>query len=80
MTVEMNTAIDQGNAAPLGESHGWLMRHLDAWWVEYEGGWLRVLDEAAARELDEVAARLAEAEVLAAADAVERRSGCWDDA
>jgi hypothetical protein len=63
--AEMNTAIDQGDAAPLSQSHGWLARYLDAWWVEYEGGWLRVIDATATRDLDHVAARLAEVNVIA---------------
>ena len=66
--AEMNAAIDEGDAPPLSQSHGWLARYLDAWWVEYEGGWLRVIDAAAARELDQVAARLAEVNVVTAAD------------
>jgi hypothetical protein len=59
--AEMNSAIDQGLATPLSQSHGWLTRYLDAWWIEYEGGWLRVIDDVAGRELDQIAARLAEA-------------------
>jgi hypothetical protein len=31
--AEMNAAIEQGTATPLGRRHGWLVRHLDAWWV-----------------------------------------------
>jgi hypothetical protein len=73
--AEMNAAIEQGDAAPLSQSHGWLTRFLDAWWVEYEGGWLRVIDEPAVRELEQVAARLAEANAITAADTAERLSG-----
>jgi hypothetical protein len=39
----------------------WVARYLDAWWVEYEGGWLRVTDDHVAAELDGVASRLIEA-------------------
>jgi hypothetical protein len=62
--AEMNTAIEQGTATPLGRGHRWLVRHLDVWWVEYEGGWLHVIDPAATRDLDQVAARLAEASAI----------------
>jgi hypothetical protein len=71
----MNTAIDQGDAAPLSRSHGWLAHYLDAWWIEYEGGWLRVIDDAATRELDQVARRVAEATALTAVSSAQRASG-----
>jgi hypothetical protein len=66
--AEMNAAIDHGDAAPLSQSHGWLARYLDAWWIEYEGGWLRLIDEASGRDLDQVAARLAEVSPIAQGD------------
>jgi hypothetical protein len=34
---------------------------MDSWWVLYEHGWLRVIDEHVAADLDHVAGRLAEA-------------------
>jgi len=69
---EMNAAVDRGNATPL-PGYGWVMRYLDGWWVVWEGGWLRVTDQAAARELDLIAARLTEAGEIAAQDAAMRR-------
>jgi hypothetical protein len=68
----MNAAIDHGGAAPLSQSHGWLTRYLDAWWIEYEGGWLRVIDDVATQELDRIAARLAEVGTISASDRPER--------
>ncbi|HTU74681.1 MAG TPA: hypothetical protein VMG38_14295 [Trebonia sp.] len=62
--AEMNAAIDKGDAKPLSQSHGWLARYLNAWWVEYEGGWLRVIDTTAARDLNQVATRLAEVNAI----------------
>ncbi len=72
--AQMNAAIDRDDATPLRQGHGWLTRYLDTWWIEYEGGWLRVIDDAAARELDQIAARLAEVSAITAADGAERLS------
>jgi hypothetical protein len=69
---EMNAVIDQGQAVPLSRSHPRIMRYLDAWWVEWEKGWLRVNDDQATRDLDMIAGRLAAASDLAAQDAAER--------
>ena len=69
--AEMNAAIDEGDAAPLSQSHGRLVCYADAWWVEYEGGWLRVIDPTATQELNQVAARLAEVSMPNAAHGVE---------
>jgi hypothetical protein len=63
--VQMNAAYDRGEAVPLGASMAWLIRYLDAWWVVYERGWLRVTDNATAEDLDQAAARLADAEEVA---------------
>jgi hypothetical protein len=57
----MNGAVRAGTAAPLGLGFPWITWHLDAWWVEYEGGWLRVIDDHVTAELDDVASRLSEA-------------------
>jgi hypothetical protein len=64
--AEMNAAFDKGEAVPLGASMAWLVRYLDAWWVVYERGWLRVTDTATAEDLDQAAARLTQAEPTAA--------------
>jgi hypothetical protein len=57
----MNGAIRAGAAVPLGRSLPWVTRYVGAWWVEYEGGWLRVIDHHVAAELDDVESRLGEA-------------------
>jgi hypothetical protein len=59
----MNGAICAGVAVPLDRSLEWIVRYLDAWWVEYEGGWLRVTDDHVTAELDDVASRLTDAVV-----------------
>jgi hypothetical protein len=56
----MNAALENGDAAPLGQGTWWAARHQGGWWVEYENGWLRIIDEQTERDLDHVAARLAE--------------------
>ena len=55
----MNAACDSGDAVPLATTITWLARYRDAWWVIYEGGWLRVTDELTAADIDDCAARLA---------------------
>jgi hypothetical protein len=69
---EMNTAIDQGDALPLGHGLGWVMRYQGSWWVDCEQGWFRVTDEATVLDLDQVAGRLAEAQGVACQDAADR--------
>jgi hypothetical protein len=59
--AEMNDALCAGTAVPLGDGLPWVTWYASAWWVHYEGGWLRVTDESVAAELDDVAARLGEA-------------------
>jgi hypothetical protein len=66
--AQMNAAYDSGEAVPLGQSVSWLVRWCDAWWVVYEGGWLRVTDELTAEELDRAACRLAQGEAIVARD------------
>jgi hypothetical protein len=56
---EMNAAVGKGDAVLLGPELGWVARYGGSWWIEYEHGWLRVIDEGATRDLDQVAARLA---------------------
>ena len=63
--TQMNAAYDKGEVVPLGTSMAWLVRYLDAWWVVYERGWLRVTDTATAEDLDQAAARLTRAETIA---------------
>jgi hypothetical protein len=54
----MNAAYDRGEAVPLAHSISWLTRYQDAWWVVYEGGWLRITDELTIADIDDRAARL----------------------
>ena len=65
---EMSDALRAGAAVPLGPRLPWVARYLDAWWVEYENGWLRVTDDHVAADLNDAAARLHEATVIADAD------------
>jgi hypothetical protein len=58
--AEMNTAYDTGAAVPLTREVSWLTRYLDAWWVVYERGWLRITDELTAADIDDRAARITE--------------------
>ena len=63
--ADMRRALDQGSAVPFGPGVlAGIARWAKAWWVAWEGGWLRVTDELTAAELDAVAARLAQAEAL----------------
>jgi hypothetical protein len=66
--AEMNDALCAGTAMPLGDGLPWVVRCGGAWWVQYEGGWLRVTDESVTAELDDVAARLIEATAIAEED------------
>jgi hypothetical protein len=67
--ARMNDAACAGTAVPLGPGLPWVARYLGAWWVAYEGGWLRVTDGDLAADLDDVAARLGEAGAIVAAEA-----------
>lgn len=61
--ADMGRALDRGSAVPFGPGVlGGIARWAGAWWVAWEGGWLRVTDEFTVADLDAVAARLAEAE------------------
>src|SRR4051794_34302991 len=66
--AEMNDARCAGTAVPLGDGLPWVTWYASAWWVHYEGGWLRVTDESVAAELDDVAARLGEANAAVEGD------------
>jgi hypothetical protein len=68
----MDAACSRGEAVPLGRAIPWLARYEDAWWVVYEGGWLRVTDELTEADLDHAAARLTAAEAAAARSAAIR--------
>src|SRR5712691_7003410 len=63
--AEMNAAYDTGDATPLAQSVYWLVRYHDAWWVVYEHGWLRVIDDITEADLNQAAARLAAAGAIA---------------
>jgi hypothetical protein len=69
----MNDAFSVGSAGPLGRGLPWVVRYLGAWWVEYEGGWLRVTDDDVTADLDDVAERLGEATAIADAHQTRRR-------
>jgi hypothetical protein len=64
----MDAAVERGDAKPLGQGIWWAARYADAWWVQYENGWLRVIDEATERDLAHVATRLAEVSATAHGD------------
>ena len=70
--AEMNAAYDSGQAVPFARAVPWLVRCQDAWWVVYEGGWLRVVDDATAENLDQRAAQMTDADAAAARDAAIR--------
>jgi hypothetical protein len=72
--AEMDAAYRAGRAVSLGRAIPWLARYRDAWWVAYEGGWLRVSDKATEADLDHLAARLTRAEAVATRDAAIRRA------
>lgn len=67
--ADMNAAHECGVAVPLAQSIPWLVRYRDAWWVVYEQGWLRVIDDLAGTDLNQLSARLARAEAAADRDA-----------
>ena len=56
--ADMNTAHADGDATPLAASISWLTRYRDAWWVVYEGGWLRITDDLTAADIESCAIRL----------------------
>lgn len=60
--ADMDAAFERGDAVPVTQSIGWLMRHRDAWWVIYEEGWLRVIEGPIATSIDQLYPRLAAAE------------------
>jgi hypothetical protein len=60
---------------PLGPGLPWVVRYLGAWWVEYENGWLRVIDDDVTADLDDAAARLRGANVIADAEQAARGQG-----
>ncbi len=64
--AQMNTAYDSGHAVPFAQGIPWLVRYREAWWVGYEGGWLRIIDQPTADSLDQRAALLTGADVDAA--------------
>jgi hypothetical protein len=70
--AEMDAAHVRGEAEPLGHAIPWLARYQDVWWIVYEGGWLRVVDESTEADLDHAAARLTPAEAAAVRDAAIR--------
>jgi hypothetical protein len=70
--ADMNAAYDSGQAVPFAQAVPWLVRYQDAWWVVYEGGWLRVVDDPTAEDLDRRAAQMTNADAAAARDAAIR--------
>lgn len=71
---EMDSAFERGEATPVGQSIGWLMRHRKAWWVIYEDGWLRLIESTVTEQIDQLYPRLAKAEAQAAAEAARDRN------
>ncbi len=65
--AEMNTAHEQGLVQPLAQTVGYVVTYRGAWWICYEGGWIRADPELAAA-LD------AEAERITAQDAIIARN------
>lgn len=70
-----SAALSAGTAEPFGQGFPWLVRYLDSWWVLYEHGWLRVIDEHVAADLDHVGGRLAKAERAELCNFPERAAG-----
>jgi hypothetical protein len=62
---EMTLAREQGTVSLLSGEIDGIARHLAAWWVEYERGWLRIVDEQVLSDLDRAADRLGSARVPA---------------
>lgn len=71
---EMDSARTRGEATPLAAGVTWIARYKDAWWIAYEGGWLRVVDEPLHADLDRNSARLEATESAAARYSVLIRS------
>jgi hypothetical protein len=62
--AQMSVAVSAGAVVSLGRGFPWVARYLDAWWIEYEDGWLRITDEHSAAEFDDLTKRLAAAAFL----------------
>jgi hypothetical protein len=71
---EMDNARARGEARPFAGGVTWIARYKDAWWIAYEGGWLRVVDEPLQADLDRNSARLEATESAAARHRVLIRS------
>ena len=71
---EMDSARARGAATPLAAGVTWIARYQDAWWIAYEGGWLRVTDEPLRDDLDRASSRLAETASAAARLSILRQS------
>ncbi|HLI78016.1 MAG TPA: hypothetical protein VKV02_13810 [Acidobacteriaceae bacterium] len=67
--AQMNAAYDTGQAVPFAQAVPWLARYHNAWWVVYEGGWLRVIDQQTADSLDRRAAQMTGQDKKTARDA-----------
>jgi hypothetical protein len=78
--VQMNAAYDNGQAMSFAGVVPWLTRYRDAWWVVYEGGWLRIIDREAAESLDQRAAQITDQEVETARGAAIRAALIGTDA
>jgi hypothetical protein len=66
--ADMNAAYQAGLSIPFGQTVAWIMRYQDAWWVLYEGGWLRITDSLAIDDLDRLAVQMARADTSVARD------------
>ena len=69
--AEMNTAYDTGDAIPLAQSVSWLVRYRKAWWVVYEHGWLKVIDNLTEADLNHAVNRLAQADAVVMLDSAD---------
>lgn len=56
---QIEAAIRRGEAVPLAATVTWLIRYQDAWWVVYEGGWVKVTDALTTSDIDHASRRLA---------------------
>ena len=67
---EMTRALDQGTARILSPDIDGIIHHTGTWWIEYERGWLRIIDEHVLLDLDRAGRRLAAARAQQEGDPV----------
>ena len=69
--ADMNAAVDQDLAVPLGQVVRYILRYLGHWWIPFEGGWIRA-DPALAAMLDAESARMTAQDAIVARNAAIR--------